>query len=92
MEINLRARKAVMDDKHYLMQLGVQRIMCASMVPMMIGLKYPAGVFVYWIGNNCFSMAQIWLLNQPAVRSRFGLPPLQNTFVSTTQMQPPPSM
>ncbi|EKX53835.1 hypothetical protein GUITHDRAFT_100801 [Guillardia theta CCMP2712] len=43
LETNLKARKATVNPMQFKMQLGVQRILCFSMVPMLIGLKYPAG-------------------------------------------------
>ena len=58
------------------MQKGVQRILCLSMAPLLIGLHYPAGVFVYWITNNAFSVVQVVAFNQPWVRGTFGLPPI----------------
>jgi membrane protein insertase Oxa1/YidC/SpoIIIJ len=58
------------------MQLGVQRIVCLSMAPLLIGLHYPAGVFVYWITNNTISMAQVLAFNHPPVRAAFGLTPI----------------
>jgi membrane protein insertase Oxa1/YidC/SpoIIIJ len=43
------------------MMVGVQRIGCLSLIPLLAGLKYPAGVFVYWISNNLFSLCQVTL-------------------------------
>lgn len=58
------------------MQRGVQRIVCLSMAPLLIGLQYPAGVFIYWITNNSFSMLQVVAFNQPSIRKFFGLDPI----------------
>ena len=48
-----------MDAMQYKMQLGVQRIVAFSAVPLLIGLNYPAGVFVYWISNNLLTGLQV---------------------------------
>jgi hypothetical protein len=48
-----------MDPMHFKMQIGIQRIICFSMIPLLIGLKYPAGVFIYWISNNLFTGMQV---------------------------------
>mmetsp|Transcript_44638 Transcript_44638/g.140865 ORF Transcript_44638/g.140865 Transcript_44638/m.140865 type:complete len:93 (+) Transcript_44638:198-476(+) len=74
LETNLKARKATVNPMQFKMQLGVQRILCFSMVPMLIGLKYPAGVYLYWIANSMFAMCQILLLNHPAVKKFLRLP------------------
>jgi YidC/Oxa1 family membrane protein insertase len=59
LEVNLRARQHLMQPMQYKMQLGVQRIVCLSAVPLLVGLKYPAGVFIYWVVNNLFSSVQV---------------------------------
>lgn len=74
LECNMRARRSTMDPVHFRMQIGIQRIICFSMVPMLIGLKYPAGVFIYWISNNLFTGMQVALLGHSRVRQLLGLP------------------
>ena len=74
LEGNLRTRRNDMDPMHFKMQVGVQRIICFSMVPLLVGLKYPAGVFVYWISNNLFTGLQVAIFSHVRVRKALGLP------------------
>lgn len=49
----------------------------AATIPAFIfGFYLPQGVFMYWITNNCCSLAQTIALRQPGVRTALGLPSL----------------
>ena len=74
LEGNLRSRQALMEPMHFKMQLGIQRIICFSLVPLLIGLKYPAGVFVYWVSNNLATGLQVAILNSSRARQAMRLP------------------
>jgi hypothetical protein len=53
--------QTLMEPMQYKMQLGIQRIVCFTMVPLLLGLKYPAGVYIYWISNNLFTGIQVFV-------------------------------
>jgi YidC/Oxa1 family membrane protein insertase len=59
LEVGLETRKASTDPTSLRLQRGIQRICCFSMVPLLVGLKYPAAVFLYWITNNLVSGVQV---------------------------------
>nr|XP_061810832.1 mitochondrial inner membrane protein OXA1L-like [Nerophis lumbriciformis] len=57
---NLRAMKTVF------------RIMPFVILPFTI--NFPTAVFTYWLTSNCFSLAQVALLQHPLVRARLRIP------------------
>ncbi|CAK9204288.1 unnamed protein product [Sphagnum troendelagicum] len=62
----------------------------AATIPAFIfGFYLPQGVFMYWLTNNCCSLAQTIALRQPQVRAKLGLPLLSE--LTKLRETPPPS-
>lgn len=63
----------------------------AATIPAFIfGFYLPQGVFMYWITNNCCSLAQTVALRQPQIREVLGLPSLGELAKLRTPSAPPP--
>lgn len=50
----------------------VMRFLAVGITPLTMDL--PAGLFVYWVTNNVFSIAQAGVLKSPSVKDYFGIP------------------
>ncbi|KAI9351136.1 60Kd inner membrane protein-domain-containing protein [Zopfochytrium polystomum] len=51
---------------------NVFRFMTVIFIPLMASM--PAGVFMYWVSSNFFTLLQFWILRQPTVRGWLNIP------------------